>query len=78
MGGVSPEKSSSTALKMEATSSSETSIILPTNSASFTLSPVETSAQIHNICLAVHYFGRICVVIASVVGSSVNGELLRN
>ena len=45
MGGVSPEESSSTTLKMEAVSSSETSIILPTNSASFTISPMETSAR---------------------------------
>jgi hypothetical protein len=45
MGGVSPEESSSTALKMEAASFSETSVILPTNSASFTISPLETSAR---------------------------------
>ena len=45
MGGVSVEESSSTTLKVEAASSSETSVILPTNSAAFTISPVETSAH---------------------------------
>ena len=42
---MSPEESSSTALKMEAAGSSETSIMLPTNSASFTISPVETTVH---------------------------------
>jgi len=69
MGGVSPEESSSTTLKMKAAGSSETFIILPANLASFTASPMETSA---------HRLVTFAWQLTILVGSSVNDELLRN